>query len=503
MYAARAYAHALLTTEEMARADAAAVRAGIASERLMEAAGRAVAEAIQARAKRRPTVVLCGPGNNGGDGFVAARYLCEAGWPVRVALLGERARLKGDAALNAERWGDAIEPLGPASLEGAALAVDALFGAGLARPLDGAARETVEALDRRRLPVVAVDIPSGVKGDTGEILGAAPQAALTVTFFRRKPGHLLLPGRLLCGETIVVDIGIAAEVLSEIAPRLFANDPSLWIAAYPWPSLLDHKYRRGHALVVGGARMTGAAKLAARGALRAGAGLVTVAGPPEAELAYGLAMAGLLIESFGDLDTFKAVLAGRRKNAYLLGPGNEATAATQARVLAALETARPCVLDADALSCFEGEPRVLLSAIKGPCVMTPHEGEFSRVFAVAGDKLSRARAAAKASGAVILLKGGDTVIAAPDGRAIINDNAPPELATAGAGDVLGGFVLALLAQGMAPFEAAAAAAWLHGEAAASIGPGLIAEDLPDALPPVLRRLKARAAALRPDPFGPI
>lgn len=502
MYAARAYAHALLTTEEMARADAAAVESGVASAQLMEAAGRSVAEAIQARAKRRPTLVLCGPGNNGGDGFVAARYLREAGWPVRVALLGERGRLKGDADLNAGRWGEAIEPLGPHTLDGAALVIDALFGAGLARPLDGIARKTVEALVQRRIPVVAVDVPSGVKGDTGEVLGAAPQAALTVTFFRRKPAHLLLPGRLLCGEVIVVEIGIAAEVLSEIAPRIFANDPSLWLAAYPWPTLLDHKYRRGHGLVVGGAHMTGAAKLAARGALRAGTGLVTVAGPPEAELAYALAASGLLTESFHDLDSFKAVLQSRRKNAYLLGPGNEPTPETRVRVLGALDTARPCVLDADALSCFEGEPGALLEAIKGPCVLTPHEGEFRRVFSAEGDKVSRARAAAKASGAVLLLKGGDTVIAAPDGRALINDNAPPELGTAGAGDVLAGFVLAFLAQGMAPFEGAAAAAWLHGEAAAVVGPGLIAEDLPDALPAVLRRLRARAAALRPDPFGP-
>ena len=501
MDAARAYGQALLTTKEMARADAAAVKSGVPSERLMEAAGSAVADAIRARAKPRPTLVLCGPGNNGGDGFVAARHLRQAGWPVRVALLGEQPRLRGDAALNAGRWGEAIEKLGPHSLDGAALVVDALFGAGLARPLEGAAREVVEALDRRRLPVVAVDVPSGVNGDSGEVLGEAPHAALTVTFFRRKPGHLLLPGRLLCGDTLVVEIGIPAAVLPEIAPRLFANDPSLWLASYPWPSLLDHKYRRGHGLVVGGARMTGAAKLAARGALRAGAGLVTVTSPPEAELAYTLAMAGLLTESFCDLDTFKAVLASRHKNAYLLGPGNEATAETKARVLAALAMARPCVLDADALSCFEGEPQALLSAIRGPCVMTPHEGEFRRVFAVTGDKLSRALGAAKASAAVLLLKGGDTVIAAPDGHAIINHNAPPELGTAGAGDVLGGFVLALLAQGMAPLEAAAAAAWLHGEAAAAVGPGLIAEDLPDALPAVLRRLRARAAALRADPFG--
>ncbi|MFI4989260.1 MAG: NAD(P)H-hydrate dehydratase, partial [Alphaproteobacteria bacterium] len=459
------HALALLTVAEMARADRAAVERGVPSERLMEAAGRAVADALRARAVAGPVLVLCGPGNNGGDGFVAARHLREAGWPVRVALLGDKAALKGDAASNAQRWGAAIEPLGSGALAEAAVVVDALFGAGLARPLEGAAKAVIEAIGERRLPVVAVDVPSGLHGDSGQVLGAAPQARLTVTFFRRKPGHVLLPGRLLCGEILVADIGIPDDVLGALAPRTFVNDPVHWLERYPWPTLLDHKYRRGHALVVAGARMTGAARLAARAALRAGAGLVTVTCPPAAEAVFQTAMAGLLTEPFGDLASFKGVLESRRKTVYLLGPGNEATAETRERVLAALATGRPSVLDADALSAFADDPKLLLSAIKGPVVMTPHEGEFARVFAIGGDKLSRARKAAAESGATVLLKGGDTVIASPDGSTVICDNAPPVLGTAGAGDVLAGLILGLLAQGMAPFEAAAAAAWLHGEAA--------------------------------------
>jgi ADP-dependent NAD(P)H-hydrate dehydratase / NAD(P)H-hydrate epimerase len=495
MYSSDPFDLALLTVGEMARADRAAVAGGVPGERLMEAAGRAVAEAVCGRSAVGPTLILCGPGNNGGDGFVAARHLREAGWPVRVALLGERGRLAGDAAGAAARWDGPVEALGPGAfapeiLDGVELVVDALFGAGLSRPLEGVARAAVEALNARGVAVVAVDVPSGLHGDSGAVLGAAARAALTVTFFRRKPGHLLLPGRLFCGEVVVSDIGIPATLLGEIAPKTFANGPALWLAAYHWPSLLDHKYRRGHALVVGGGRMTGAAKLASRAALRAGAGLVTVAGPPGTEPIYLTAAAGLLAESFGDLAAFEAVLERRHKTAYLLGPGNEATAGTRAHVLAALATGRPTVLDADAISCFEGEPSQLFAAIKGPVVMTPHEGEFRRIFDASGDKPARARAAAEKSKAVILLKGADSVIAAPDGRAIINENAPPELATAGSGDVLSGFVLALIAQGMPPFEAAAAAAWLHGEAATEIGPGLIAEDLPDALPAVLRRLRS-------------
>jgi len=490
---------ALLSVAEMASADRAALAAGIAGEQLMEAAGRAVADAVRARLPRGQVVVLCGPGNNGGDGFVAARHLRAAGWPVRVALLGESARLRGDAALNFGRWGEPVAALDPAALDGASVVVDALFGAGLARPLEGAARAVVEAIGPRGVPVVAVDIPSGLHGDTGEILGAAAEALVTVTFFRMKPGHLLLPGRLLCGEVLVADIGIPDTVLAAIGPATYVNDPALWLACYPWPKLTDHKYRRGHALVVAGARMTGAGKLAARAAMRVGAGLVTVTSPPAAEPIFQGATAGLLTEPFADFAAFTAVLESRGKSVYLLGPGNEATAETRARVLAALATGRPCVLDADALSCFAGDPGALRAAVKGPAVLTPHEGEFARIFAGSGDKLTRARRAAREAGVVVLLKGADSVIADPDSRAAICRNAPAVLATAGTGDVLAGLVLGLLAQKMPPFEAACAAAWLHGEAGTLAGPGLIAEDLPELLPPLLRRLKEGANALQEPP----
>jgi hydroxyethylthiazole kinase-like uncharacterized protein yjeF len=506
MPAANPLDHALLTVGEMARADAAAIASGVPGERLMEAAGAAVADAIMARSAQRPVLALCGPGNNGGDGFVAARRLREAGWPVRVALLGDRGQLSGDAAGASSRWGEPVASLGtagfdPAVLDGAGVIIDALFGAGLSRPLDGIARAAIEALGPRGVPIVAIDVPSGLQGDSGAVMGAAPQATLTVTFFRRKPGHLLLPGRQLCGEVVVADIGIPASVLPQIAPQTFANDPDLWLGAYHWPGMLDHKYRRGHALVVGGGRMTGAARLASLAALRAGAGLVTVAGPPGTEETYLATAAGLLAESFNDLDSFKAMLERRHKTAYLLGPGNEATPETRARVLAALATGRPCILDADAISCFEGHAEALFAAIKGPVVMTPHDGEFRRVFSPDGDKLARTRAAALRSKAVILLKGADSVVASPDGRAVINENAPPDLATAGAGDVLGGFVLALVAQGMAPYDAASAAMWLHGAAAREIGPGLIAVDLSEALPAVLRKLRERAQITAGDAWS--
>jgi len=485
---------ALLTPREMGEADRLTIARGLAGETLMERAGAAVAAAIAARWSPRPTAILCGPGNNGGDGFVAARHLAEAGWPIRLFLLGVPGALAGDAARHAARWNGAVEPL-PAVLPAEiALVVDALFGAGLGRAIDGLAHDVIAGLAPRRLPVVAVDVPSGVDGASGAVRGIAPICALTVTFFRKKPGHVLLPGRALCGETIVADIGIAAAVLAAIGPRTFENAPALWLDGFPWPRIDGHKYSRGHALVAGGPLMTGAARLAARAAARAGAGLVTVAAPRETFAIYAAALAGIIVQPVDTVADVTALLADKRRNAVLLGPGLGTGAATGELVSAALATGRSVVLDADVFAAFAGRAGELAAAIAGPTLLTPHEGEFARLYGPVGDKLASARLAAGESGATILLKGADTVIAAPDGWAAINANAPPELATAGSGDVLAGIALGLVAQGMAPPQAGAAAAWLHGAAASRFGPGLVAEDIIDQLPPILRHLKAVSAA---------
>jgi NAD(P)H-hydrate epimerase len=482
---------AVLDVGQMGEADRLTIAAGTPAELLMEHAGASVAHAILQRWSPRPVIVLCGPGNNGGDGFVAARHLVEAGWRVRLALLGPRERLQGEARHHADRWSGAVEPLTPAALDGAELVVDAIFGAGLSRALEGPSAETLEAAARRGSPIVAIDVPSGLMGDTGEVLGAVA-AVLTVTFFRKKPGHLLLPGRNLCGEVVVTDIGTPASVLDAIRPATFENDPQLWWADLPQPGHAGNKYTRGHALVSGGYPMTGAARMAARAAARAGAGLTTVAVPEVALPIYASALTSIMVRPIAAPEDFDHVLADHRITALLIGPGAGVGEATRARALAMLGTGRPTLLDADAITSFQDDPGALDRAIIGACVMTPHEGEFKRLFAIPGDKLRRTRAAARRSGAVIVLKGADTVIAAPDGRAIINTNAPPTLATAGSGDVLGGIALGLLAQGMEPFIAAAAAVWLHGAAASAFGPGpgLLAEDLPDLLPGVLQRLQA-------------
>ena len=480
--------HVLLTVEEMSRADHAAVSLGIASEHLMERAGTGVAEAVMERWSPRPTVVLCGPGNNGGDGFVVARILKEAGWPVRVSLLGSEERLKGDAKLNAERWSEPVGSLAPSDPADAALVVDALFGAGLSRPVDGIAAETLAAIGDT--PCAAVDLPSGINGDTGALLGVAAQSTLTVTFFRRKPGHLLLPGRVYCGEVVFKDIGIPDSVLASLAPQQAVNGPDLWGAQFPWPRLEQHKYARGYAVVTGGAGMTGAARMAVRSAQRIGAGMVTLVCAPESAAIYRVSLTSAVIRSVRDTATFVDIVDDPRTTAWLIGPGAGATGQVRERVMAALRTGKSAVLDADALIVFEESPELLFESIVGPCLITPHEGEFAKLFSLEGDKLSRARAAAKIANSVVLLKGADTVIAHPDGRAAVNCNAPADLATAGSGDVLAGIATGLIAQGMEPFDAGCAAAWLHGAAAGEFGPGLVAEDLIDLLPTVLRRLKA-------------
>jgi NAD(P)H-hydrate epimerase len=481
----------LLTTTEMSKADAFAVAQGVSSLTLMENAGRAVADAIVARFKPCAVTVLCGPGNNGGDGFVVARHLDESGFTVRVA---HDAEPKGDAAIMSDQWKGTRVALEPEALDGARLVVDALFGAGLSRPLEGAYAQVVEGLND--LPVAAVDIPSGVSGDTGQPLGGVyVKAALTITFFLKKPGHLLLPGRVLCGETVVGDIGIPAEAANT---QLHENSPALW--QYPWPKLEGHKYSRGHCVVVSGpAPATGAARLAARAALRVGAGLVSVASPPDAVAVNAAHLTAIMIKPYQGAAGLSGLLSDKRLNAVVLGPGLGVSRQTRELVTAVLKSDAAVVLDADAITSFQEEQQTLFSLLDDTCVLTPHEGEFERLFPglldQSASKLEAARIAAARALCVVLLKGADTVIAAPSGKAVINANAPANLATAGAGDVLAGLIAGLLAQGMPAFDAACAGAWLHGEAARRFGPGLIAEDLPEMLPAVLAGL---AGAVRPS-----
>ena len=508
----RADAAALLTPEEMRAADRQTMASGTPGIVLMERAAEAVRDAaLGLFPEARRIAFLAGPGNNGGDGFAAARLLRAEGRAATVFSLKETSALEGDAGLAAAAWHGPRRPLDDFDPTQADLVVDGLFGAGLARPVGGAAAQAIAAANDALAPILAIDLPSGVSGLTGACLGEAVRAQATVTFFRLKPGHLLQPGRGRCGRTIVADIGIADEVLAQIGPKTFASGPALWQDRLAMPTDAGHKYDRGHAVVFsGGASKTGAARMAAMAALRGGAGLVTVFSPGDALLANAAQLTAIMLRRCDDVASLSEKLEDTRFNAFALGPGFGSGGLARIYAATVLGAGRRLVLDADGITSFQEDPEELFRCAKeaqarepatvknvptGPrLVLTPHAGEFKRLFPdIAADeslsKLERARQAAERSGAVVVLKGRDTVIAAPDGRAAINATGTAWLATAGTGDVLTGLVTAQLAQGSPSFEAACAAVWMHGRAAELFGPGLIAEDLAPTLPRVFAELE--------------
>jgi NAD(P)H-hydrate epimerase len=498
----------ILTVAEMGEIDRLTAAAGVPTLTLMENAGRQVANEIAKRWSARPTTVLCGPGNNGGDGYVVARHLEARGWPVGVTTIGNHAALKNDAAAMAKAWRGPVRAFDPKEPVHGDLFVDAVFGAGLSRGLSPELSQLYEDIAVTDAPIVAVDVPSGVSGDHARFLdGGQPwNAALTVTFFRKKPAHVLYPARAHCGEIVCVDIGIPVGMLAVLtngqelgsSPRLHCDEN----LHPPLPAPLDpevHKYRRGHCIVVSGpAHATGAARLAARGALRAGAGLVTVAGDAGALATLSAALTAIMVRKVDTAGELQSLLQDKRLNAVVIGPGNGVGKATQERVAVALASGAAVVVDADALTSFAGTPDALFKQLNERCVLTPHEGEFERLFpgllAQSVNRIDAARAAARRAGSVVLLKGPDTVIAKPSGAAVVNTNAPPDLATAGAGDVLAGVIASLAAQGMSVFDAARAGTFLHGACGRIAGPGLIAEDLPDLLPKAVESARNSGAS---------
>lgn len=491
--------HEVLTIEQMYEADRRTMAEYSTGMELMENAGRACADVICDEWNAGVVAILCGPGNNGGDGFVIARHLKERGWLVKVSLLEDRQKLTGDAAAMADRWAGDIAPFDDKSLAGASLVVDAVFGAGLSKPIEGVVAQLFSRMAELELPVMAVDMPSGVDGDTGQIKGVAPRADRTVTFCRPKVGHLLMPGREHCGELVVADIGIPDRVITDQHITTRENGPEVWRQTWPGVNPHDHKYSRGHTLVVsGGASSTGAARMVARGALRIGSGLVTIACPPDALNVNAAQLTAIMVRSFDNVTRLGNILEDARKNVVAIGPGCGVNHVTRNLVKTVLGAQRATVLDADALTSFENNPADLIEIIDENVVLTPHEGEFRRLFPEelgnAPEKLTAARQAAARSGAIMVLKGMDTVIAHPSGHAVINSNAPAYLATAGAGDVLAGFIAGLLAQHMPVFDAACAAVWLHGQCGTYLGRGLIAEDLPEVLPDVLQDLDSDLSA---------
>ncbi|MDX2232883.1 MAG: NAD(P)H-hydrate dehydratase [Hyphomonadaceae bacterium] len=481
-------AHGIISVADMRAIDARSAALGVSTRTLMENAGAAVAASVQRRWSPRPTVVLCGPGGNGGDGFVAARKLAEAGWPARVGFLGERAALEGDAKDAASAWMGWVDPADPVLLEPGALVVDALFGAGLSRPLDGQAAALAAAA--RGFDTLCVDVPSGIHGDGAAPTGPHFRADVTATFVRKKPAHLLEPGRSACGFVDVLDIGTPDGALGGVDgaawPVLWENHPDHW--PLPWPGPETHKYGRGHVAVIGGpAGRTGAARLAARAALRAGAGVVTVVSPSDALAEYAAHLTAVMVTLE---DAGEEGAPPPRTNAVVIGPALGVGAEAGRRFSRALGLGKPLVIDADAITLASEAPSAFFAAVPEEAVLTPHAGEFRRLFPdlEAAPRVDAVRRAAERAGCVVLLKGADTAIGAPDGRVVVNGTGLPFLATAGSGDVLAGIIAGLMAQGMGAFGAACAGAWLHGRAGERLGPGLIAEDLPETLPAILNDL---------------
>ncbi|TLX12444.1 NAD(P)H-hydrate dehydratase [Rhizobium sp. MHM7A] len=482
----------LVTPAEMSAIDAAAAASGIDSFSLMERAGAAAAAAaLRLYPGALRFVALCGPGNNGGDAYVAARHLRESGATVALFHLGDPAKLKGDAAR--ARAGCLLEgqEIGLYRPQDGDVVIDGLFGAGLGRAVPADVADLINRVAEAGIAVLAIDLPSGLDGRTGKVLGAAFRACNTITFMTRKPGHLLMPGRELCGELEVFDIGIPARIIgAEAGGAIAENTPDAWKGVLPAEQLETHKYKRGHLVVFSGdADKTGAARMSAISGLKAGAGLVTIAASGAAMAANAAHLTAVMLHAVEDEADLAEWLSDKRLQTFVLGPGFGIGARARGFVSALAD--RRLVLDADGISSFKDDPQQLFGLFRGEprLVLTPHEGEFSRLFPDIGDdenlgKVDKAAAAARRANAAIVYKGADTVIASPDGRALINTNAPAWLATAGSGDVLAGIIGGLLAQGLPAFEAAAAGVWLHGETAHRAGKGLTAEDLAAAVLPL-------------------
>jgi NAD(P)H-hydrate epimerase len=472
----------LLTTNQVVALESNAVHSGTPIYDLMQNAGTAVADEVIQLFEKQPTLVLCGPGNNGGDGFVVAKKLFDKLWPVSIAVVDAEAKMSEAAHAHRQLWQGEVLAFDPEILGEFSLIIDGLFGTGLTRPLGSPYKEMINAVNQLKRTVVAIDIPSGINSDTGEVMGTALKANLTITFGYHKLGHVLYPGRMHASEIIVKDIGLGTYV----HPTYFINNPKIWLSHFPVPTPSDHKYTRGHAVIFGGDEFTGATQLASQGARRVGAGLVTIACSEKSHAIYALSSPGTLTKIVQSTKDQQQLFTDTRKNAFLFGPGLEPNDTTKKLIQKALSLQRTYVLDAGGLRAFADKPQDLFDLCHGNVVLTPHEGEFSALFDVSGSKLERALAAAEQSRCVIVLKGPDTIIASPVGHALIQTNAPPWLATAGSGDVLSGIILGYLAQGVDPFYAAAMATWIHARCAEEVGFGLISEDILQQLPTVLK-----------------
>lgn len=491
----------LLTPKEMGQADQLAVISrGYESYHLMLNAAQAVGNVILEKYNNSQRVaVICGPGNNGGDGYAVAEFLKARGYQAICFSCGQ-PRIGSDAHKAFADWSGTTLNIDALVFSEFDLIVDALYGAGLGRGLDEKTEALVKKINASGTPVVAIDLPSGIFGRDGSVHTIAVKATYTVTFFRLKPGHVCYPARAYCGDIILRDIGIMSDVLKDICPNTSVNLPKMWL--HDWP-VLDydmHKYSKGHVVVFSGpAIMTGAARLAAYAAARSGAGLVTILSPQDALSVHESHLTSVMLKEMGSDANVLSFFQQRKVKTAVLGPGFGAMdrAFTLIKtILAKQDCLETIVLDADALTAIADKTDEIFELIKQSTVkvvLTPHEGEFRRIFPKIASKsnsprIDKAREAALKSGATVVYKGADSMIASPDGRLSITVNGTPFLATAGSGDVLSGIMGGLLVQGMPVYEAVCAGNWMHAECGRQAGIGAIADDLITQIPSILQNL---------------
>ena len=483
----------ILSNKEMAKADLLTIESGISSLDLMFNAGKKVFDNLPIQ-KGKKALFICGPGNNGGDGYVAADLLLKKGMEIDIYCPISKARESNDNLYYKQKLNNSLFVSKIKNITNYCYVVDALFGTGLSRTMSNDLISLVNNINQSKLDVYSVDIPSGINGDTSAVLGGAFNASKTITFFNKKKCHYLYPGKKHCGKIIVEDIGINTDVFEKIMPNIKKNDPSLWIKSFPFPVSSDHKYSRGMLVINTGPQFqTGAARLAGRSAMRVGAGAVTMVCDEETAKILEPQISVELLSVIKEKNDIQKLLKDKRVSCALIGPGNGVNDETKARTLMALAFVDHCVIDADAITCFETNPEELFIDTYTHTILTPHEGEFKRLFgdklSIIEDKVLRCLEASKKAGSIVLLKGADTVIASPDGQVVINSSEEPYLATAGSGDVLAGIIASLVGEKkMRAFDAACAGAWIHSRLGELIGPGLIAEDLVDKIPYVIKEL---------------
>jgi len=483
----------ILTNEEMAEADQMTIASGVPSIELMENAGKAVFNNIPIKNIDR-VLLLIGPGNNGGDGFVVARLLIEIGISVDIFFYNN-GKISNDCKINKDKIDSQSFISEIRNYSSYSYVIDALFGTGFTRKIPSQLEKIFSIVKKNKIPVYAIDIPSGINGNSSIVNGDCLECVKTITFFNKKKCHYLYPGKNFCGEVIVEDIGIKTDVFKEMMPKIRNNNPELWIKEFPFPSSFDHKYSRGLLIInCGPIYKTGAARLAGRSAMRVGAGAVKLICDDEAAKVLEPQISVELISVVKEKNEIQQIFKDRKVSSILVGPGNGVNDETKSRTLLALAFVKHVVIDADAITCFEKNPKELFVDTYPHTILTPHEGEFRRLFgdeiASIEDKVVKTVEASKLAGSIVVLKGADTIIANPEGQAVINSSEAPYLATAGSGDVLAGIIASLVGDNkMSAFNAACAGTWIHSKLGELIGAGLIAEDLIDNIPLIIKKLQ--------------